>query len=371
LEAYAEALSLLRPYFPQGWAALPDSAGEWAGSYLANSAGFALNWTGEPAKSLAAFGAALAAALRASNWEEVGFGLRNIGSTFARWNSRALEDRCSRYGLKAAILTADQEQIFKARLDLFAYLAVVGQWAEAAALWNLIEPMGRDWSRAGYRPGYAEFWFAQYRFWRGDLEEKHLAGAEQLTRTGKNREGIRRLHALRGEWLLERGEWARACESFREAVSMARAVGQIDAIAETQMALAQFRLGQLNQPRHIAEQLANAANVSHRALADLWLAIGEREQAEKHALAAYKWAWADGEPYVRRYDLDKARAILETLGAEIPNLPPFDPSKIEKFPYEDEVAAAIEKLQAEKDAEVEGLNPPAPRPPASDSPPPQ
>jgi hypothetical protein len=152
---------------------------------------------------------------------------------------------------------------------------------------------------------------------------------------------------------------------------MARAVGQIDARAETQMTLAQFHLGQLDEPRHTAEQLANAAEVSHHALADLWLGIGDLDHAEKHALAAYKWAWADGEPYVWRYELNKARAILETIGAEIPDLPPYDPAKIGKFPCEDEVAAAIERLQAEKDAEESEPNPPAPTTPASDSPPPQ
>ena len=94
--------------------------------------------------------------------------------------------------------------------------------------------------------------------------------------------------------------------------------------------------------------LTKAKHRYHRALADLWPAIGDREQATKHALAGYQWAWADGEPYVRRYELNKARALLEMLGAEIPNLPAYDPSKDEKFPCEDDVAAAIEKLRAEK-----------------------
>ena len=85
-------------------------------------------------------------------------------------------------------------------------------------------------------------------------------------------------------------------------------------------------------------------------MAELWLAIGDAEQAKKHALAAYKWAWADGEPYVHRYELNKTRALLERLDAAIPDLPPYDPAKDEKLPWEDEVAAAIEKLRAKKKA---------------------
>ena len=172
--------------------------------------------------------------------------------------------------------------------------------------------MGRDWSRATYRPGDAEYYYAQFRFWQGDLSEEHLVNAEQLAKAGKNRAVIRQLHGLRGNWRLERGEWALAAESLREALSMARAVAQTDETAETQLALAQFQLGQLADPRREAEQLANARRPSHRTLADLWLAIGDHEQAKKHALAAYRWAWADGEPYVRRYELNKARALLET-----------------------------------------------------------
>jgi tetratricopeptide (TPR) repeat protein len=210
--------------------------------------------------------------------------------------------------------------------------------------------MGRTWPRARYRPGDAEYQYAQFRFWQGDLSEEHLAHAEQLAQAGKNRFTVRYLHRLRGEWCLERGEWALAAESLREAVSMARAVGQTDATAETQLALARFQLGELADPRREAEQLANARRPSYRALADLWLAIGDREQATKHALAAYKWAWADGEPYVHRYELNKARALLEQLGVTIPDLPPYDPAKDEKLPWEGDVAAAIEQLRAEKEA---------------------
>jgi hypothetical protein len=54
------------------------------------------------------------------------------------------------------------------------------------------------------------------------------------------------------------------------------------------------------------------------------------------------------ESYVRPYELNKARALLERLGAEIPQLPAYDPAKDEKFPWEDEVVAAIERLRREK-----------------------
>lgn len=132
---------------------------------------------------------------------------------------------------------------------------------------------------------------------------------------------------------------------------MAREVGQTDASAEAHLALAKFHLHQLPEARYVAEQLAKASWVSDLALADLWLALGDTDQARKHALRAYEWAWADGEPYVWRYELNRARELLQQIGADIPNLLPYDPAKDEKLPWEDEVAAAIEKLRAQNETE--------------------
>lgn len=65
------------------------------------------------------------------------------------------------------------------------------------------------------------------------------------------------------------------------------------------------------------------------------------------------YAWADGEPYVRRYELNKAHDLLERLGIEIPDLPPYDSAKDEKLPWEDDLVVAIEELRTEKKAEKE------------------
>jgi hypothetical protein len=348
LEAYTEVLSLLRPFFPQGWATLPMAVHETGGIYLANNAAIALERVDELKESSAAYGAALTVDLRRENWRGVCAEMFNTSVTLDAQNRLAQEERCLLSNLSLSALIGDEETIFRTRLARFWQLAEIGRWADAKAIWDLLDPMGRDWRRSTYRPGDAEWEYAQFRFWQGDLSEEHLAHAEQLARTGKNRGVVRRLHDLRGQWCLERGDWALAAESLREVVSMARAVGQTEAMAETQLALARFHLDELPEPRREAEQLANARWLDHGALADLWLTIGDREQATKHALAAYKSAWADGEPYVHRYELNKARALLEKLGVAIPNLPPYDPAKDEKLPWEDDVAAAIEKLRAEK-----------------------
>ena len=47
-------------------------------------------------------------------------------------------------------------------------------------------------------------------------------------------------------------------------------------------------------------------------------------QEHCHATEAYKSAWADGEPYVYRWSLERARSLLLELGTAIPELPAYD-----------------------------------------------
>jgi hypothetical protein len=350
LEAHVEILSLLRPFFPNGWATLPDGLHARHGAFLANNAAIALNNTGESEEALEAHGASLLGLLRQADWCSAITSLSNVSVVLTSENRLAKEERCLHLALDLAALRGRRGDLFRARLFRFRQLTNIGQWIDAEAMWRLLDPMGRSWPRALYRPGMAERSYALFRFYQGDMTEDHLAHAEQLAREGRNRGTIRELHCLRGQWQLEQGRHSLAAESLHEAVRMARQIGKTDATAEALLAQAKFHLNQLTNPREEAERLAKGKKPFHRALAELWLCIGDSEQAKKHALAAYKWAWADGEPYVHRCELNKTRALLEKIGTDIPDLPPYDPAKDEKLPWEDEVAAAIDKLRAEKEA---------------------
>lgn len=350
LNAFAEVLSLLKPFFPHGWGELPKEVTLKDSSYLANGAGIALDFCSELAAALAAYGATLRACLEAEDWRETATRLRNISRNLADQNRLASALSTNSLALEVATLIEDEEGVFVGHLLRFADQSRLGQWAEAAATWSLLDPMGRAWSRAVYRPGRAEHLYAEFHFRQGSLLEEHLAEAERLAAQGKDRNIIRDLHRLHGDWRLTQGEWALAAANYQEAVRLARERSLTDAVSETGLALAKHHLGQLAHPREEAERLAQLRNPAHRLLAQLWLALGDHEKAKHHTLAAYHWAWADGEPYVQRYELTQTTELLRQMNVPIPTLPPYDPAKDEELPWEAEVRAAIAKLRAEKEA---------------------
>ncbi len=354
LDAHVETLSLLRPLFLAGWDELPKDVKGSDASFLANEAAIALGRCGELQKALGAYGAALRVSLETKNWNHGGIYITNISINLSDQNLLAKALRVNALALELASVREDDEAIFSCRLNLFDAQSKLGHWQAAEATWQLFNPVMRDWSRSTYRQGDAEWYFALHQFRQGTMHEEHIAAAAALAEQDGNRIVLRYLHWLRGIWRLEQGEWALAAASFHQAVSMARERRFVDTGSETGLALAKFHLGQLtgDDARSEAERLAQLVT-GNRYLALLWLAIGDSEQAKKHALAAYRGAWADGEPYVDRYELTKTTELLQQMNVPIPDLPPYDPAKDEPFPWETDVRAAIEKLRAEKAAKNE------------------
>jgi hypothetical protein len=372
LEAYSVAVALLRGFFPAGWSGFPRYASPRANHIFLGYAGFASLATGAIEEAFEITNLQIWLALRNG---EVPFQIGDLGTSISSL-SMCLNDlnrlatamrlrvlsleilHLSKFVKSNQILQPSVSALeFVSRLRLFVEQSMIGNWEEANAVWNILDTMGRDWPRNHYRPGHAEYLYACHRFCQGTLQECHLAEAERLALEGKNRRTIRALHQLRGEWSLEHGNWALAAASFQEAVRLARERSLTDAESETGLALARLQLRLAADPgaveplavaRQDAERLSQWRRPAHDLLARLWLALGDSEQAKHHALAAYRWAWADGEPYVRRYELTKATELLQQLNVAIPNLPPYDPAKDEPFPWEAEVRALLESTRAEQ-----------------------
>lgn len=354
LEAHAETVSLLRPFFTEGWASAAAGLDDSEFGYLANEAALAFGRLGEIERSRALHELALTVDLKLRDLRNLQTSVIHIARTCAERNRLAGYDTWIQLEQELAELTKDSDFLFCALLERFKQLSEIGRWADADAVWGRLDPMGRDWSRALYRPGDAEFHYARSRFWQGRLTEDLIARADSLARRGRNRQIVRSLHALRGQWRLTRGEWSFAVESLHEAIRMSREAGVSNNALEAWLALAQFRLGQLPDASHdaarLASRLAGKNDSAQLALAELWDAIEEPGRAAEHTVDAYRWAWADGEPYVHRYELTRATALLRQLDAEIPDLPAYDPAQERPLLFEDQVRAFIGKLRAERSA---------------------
>jgi hypothetical protein len=348
VEAYPELLSLLRPFFPHDWSApSEDLAGIDLGS-LANNAACAFSELSEFTRSTELLQIATRTFVTLRRWSLAQISLGNLSEGFTGLNRLALSERYSLLALRLAEVLDTPAQLLAARLQRFQVLAETGRWDEAEELWHLLDRMERGWVLGVYTypVGIAEqAHLESLLFPTGRLTEEDLAAAEHLARTGQNRRVIRGLHRLRGKWQFARGGYELAAESLQDAVRMAREAGFSDHESETLLTLARFRMKQAPTAREEALRLSAVRNPAHLLLGELWHALDDTKQAAKHAQSAYRHAWSDGIPYVRRYALDRAKSLLQQLGEPIPALPAYDPAQDPKNPLEDEVAAAITELR--------------------------
>jgi hypothetical protein len=344
LEAYAEALVIQRPFFSKGWGQLPDLVSKREALHLAHHATSALAYIGQSQEALQLAHAALECSLADRDLHEVQRALVFIADR--SWIATA--DRLASYAHEISILLQDKSLIFLRTMDRFLIRTVTGQFEEAEVLWSVLNSMDREWSWNRYRPGTLERRYAALQLSKGLLTEPLLLQAEELAALGKSRDNIERLHALRGRWHLTRGEWEAASTSLTRAIQMCREVGSASATYEAQLALTKLNLfGDRVAAKTNAEALAAMKKPPNLALGQLWLALGERREAEQSATAAYIESWADGEPYVYRHELNEARAILEELQAPVPNLPAHDAAKHPPFSWEADLASVIRDRRRE------------------------
>jgi hypothetical protein len=347
LDAPSAKLSLLRSFFTDDWEPSTD-LNDWDVGSLANDAAGALRQLGEFDHSLLLYGTSLRCALKINDQNNLAPRLHNASHALKGQNRLAKSDTCGCLSLAFAELDDDPGALFATRLLRFNQLALRGQWADASAMWQTLDAMGRDWPRHVHRPGSAEFHYAMFHFLQGSLTTDELDQVEHLAKSGRNRSAIRNLQALRGRWLLSRGDWAAAADAAAKAIRMAHEGGRADVPSETGLALARFHLHKLHDPRHEAIRLASLRSPDHLTLAELWHAIGDSDRAVQHAVAAHEWALADGHPYVHAYPLDRAASLLKMLGAKVPQTRDYDSRQDQKLPWEDEVAAYLEECKSLK-----------------------
>jgi tetratricopeptide (TPR) repeat protein len=148
---------------------------------------------------------------------------------------------------------------------------------------------------------------------------------------------------LFGEALLGLQIYPTAYEWLHLTLISARHVNLVEEELPTLIALAELRR-QEGKPDEARELLADVWEPAERGpyplfhadaynvLAQIERDAGNRDAAIEAATQAYRLAWCDGPPYAYHWGLVAARKHLEELGAPLPDLPPFDPSKYEPMP---------------------------------------
>jgi Domain of unknown function (DUF4062) len=355
LEAYAEVLSIERPFFRDGWDRLPEDVSDTDATHLAHDAACALSATGAYKQALSLKCAMLSRVFQDEHPSVAELSVASITLELRDLNRLAKSDQLICRAFELDSLIGHHRHLRTIRVGRFKQLALDGRLAEAEELLKVLlgdSSPDRD-DKASEEAAYVVF-----HFYRGTLTEEMLRRAENLAREDKSRGIIRGLLYYRASWHFDQEQWAQAAESLNEAVRMARQVGQVDSSSEALLARARFRLGQLPDPHSEAERLSNMRHADDRMVAELWYDIGNHEHAYKHALASHKYNWADGPIFARRNGLQKARELIQKLGAEPPDLPPYDPTRDPRLPFEDELEALISRLRAQKVADPNaGLSP--------------
>lgn len=351
LERYNDYLAVIRPWFPDGWTNPPLPLDSGMVSDITSEVAAILGYIGRVNEGMVIGEYSISTTIKKKNISNLGIELRNQCQILVDANKIAAAERVLLLEEELANLDSNQDHKTKAIQGKISYLLGIGRFKEAETALETFNTFPRPLDRGLYGRGDIEEVTCDLRLAQGKLNDELLLNAFQAAGESKNRGVIRRLHALRGTWLLQSGRFGEAEPALEEAIAMARESGLPTPEVEARLAMAQAKQGKLESARETAERIAELEGPPNVSLAELFLTLEDLARAREHALRGYREAWADGMPYVNWWDLQRCRAVLSAVGEPEPKLPPFDPSKTKPLPFEAELKKFIAELKAEKTKE--------------------
>lgn len=339
LEATDQILALLRGFFPDGWDQAPALPQPYQESYVITVAGLVLPST-ETDRKRNMHLRALRLDLPEGHTDAVAADIYNFSGS----SPLPVRHRLSELNLALAHASRTDDTIFRRLLDAAWIAITIGDQPRADDLLaNLTQRNPPPNSR--HFAGEFEQVTIYNAYYSDILTETVLTAGEDRARVGKARSIERNLATLRGRWLLDQGHSHAAIAPLQTAIAMARDVGREDLIAEAALALARLRSGETDlQPDPTRWDTFGGDAALY--IARFWQHRGEQDRALAAAMHAFRDAHEPGEPYVWRWLADNARALLAELGELPPDIPPYDPAADASYPWEDEVRALIDKLEA-------------------------
>ncbi len=347
--SYPTVMELLRPLFRDGLECPPRLESKLAQSQVMQCLAIAMRSTGQPSGALPLLTGEIEIALNSRAWHILCLEVGELGRVSMQMNRPASAVAALELAYSLARATKNKEEESVLSLALMAHYTVTGQWQEAHAAHAAFVARPAPERRAIYRPGGVEMNLCQLKLHQNKLRNEDLDEALRVAEQGRNTISQLGLNRLRAELALQNGDADAATESIERAIAIARKCGVPARSDLGRLARAQVHQGHHDDARRTIEDALALVSETHNrtalAAAEVYLELDEPDLARDYALRAFELAWADGPPHSFWWPLQRSRRVLERLGVAEPQLPPFDPSRIEKIPHEDAIRRAIEELE--------------------------
>lgn len=341
LSASRQRMELLEMLFPDGVDELPRLSKPGDQAYTLNALALGYQFSGQPGRAASLYRRHNEIQEREKDKKNLSAGLRNLSN--AQRLAGALRDS-EAAARRALVLTREREDRFGEAVSLnWLGMTLAVRGVVEASKMSLERPLRIDTTSGNLQAqGVDIAYLAQRALWLGEpaaaLPLAQRAWA--LAAHNRNERDFIRAARLQGAAALELENFAQTDERLHHALTRARTVNLVQEELPALVALAELRRRQ-GQPAAARELLGGIWELAERGpyplfhadacnvLAWLEREAGNEQAAVEAATQACRLAWCDGPPYAYHRGLEKARQHLKELGAEAPELPPYDEGKYE------------------------------------------
>ena len=342
-------VEMVESLFPQGVGDLPQLAKSRDQSWALNFLAIAYQFNGKPRLASDLFKRCALLDEQVDNLSDLAVGLSNFSESLRLSGSLWLAEKQARLALHNSRVVSNRSvEIYALRVLGVALAQRQCNQESKIALQRSVKVSEYVWSNAwsaAHTLPLTKVYLAEC-FVRCDepLSAMELAQSsfDELTRIRRNRDSIYAAR-IQGIAALALGRSQQADRLLSLVLTQARTMTFVEEELPALIALAELRRrqNQSDEARELLDDVwdaavrgpyplfhADACNV----LAQIERDAGNTAAAIEAATEAYRLAWCDGPPYAYHWGLVAAEQYLTALGAPLPVLPPFDPTKFEPMP---------------------------------------
>jgi hypothetical protein len=335
-------VELLKPLFLNWYEAYPPLNNVTTQSHVINDLAVSLKATGQIDSALTLFSLNLRSEHAAKRWDKY-TDISNYCGALLERNHIADSFR----GREFAAEIIDQENISWSFADFLDQYTLSGQWAKVQQCYSLCIERSKPSNYTKQFECRVAYLYAVMQVCQAQATNETLLAA--LKTIEQNQEVRYKAPLFRwwAEYHLINNRTKEARQCIRESINLAQQGGYSAAVYFSILALVEALQGNGREAEQQLKRALSAPQLAEGEKADvyanaaqIYLVLQDTGKAQDYALRAYKYAWADGEPYIRFWPLNKAKDVLDALHLPYPNLPSFDPTMLNKIPYEDAIRKA-------------------------------